>query len=82
MSLYDLQPGDTVYAATAIQNDGGIPHLAGDALLAEPGARGVVVNIGYAEADPDTLLISGPFREPRRRTRPAGGLFGRRIEHA
>ncbi|HET8706672.1 MAG TPA: hypothetical protein VFM46_10255 [Pseudomonadales bacterium] len=39
MSLYDVQPGDVVYAAHAIHNDGSIPGVAEDLLLAERGTR-------------------------------------------
>ncbi len=52
MDLSQLGPGDVVYAATAIHNDGGIPDLEEGALLAEAGTRGVIVNIGHLEEDP------------------------------
>jgi nitrogen fixation protein NifZ len=42
--------GDIVFARETILNDGGIPELEADALLATPGARGVVVNAGHLEA--------------------------------
>lgn len=48
---YDI--GDLVYATGEIVNDGGIPGLAADALLAGPGTRGVVVNRGHVEAAPE-----------------------------
>jgi nitrogen fixation protein NifZ len=52
MDLSQLNPGDVVYAATAIHNDGGIPDLEEGALLADAGARGVIVNIGHLDEDP------------------------------
>jgi len=46
---YDI--GDMVFCREAIYNDGGIPEVAEEALLASPGARGVVVKFGHLEAD-------------------------------
>lgn len=43
--------GDIVFARETLQNDGGIPEIAEDAILAQPGTRGVVVQHGYLEAD-------------------------------
>lgn len=43
--------GDIVFSRIAIENDGCVPGLAPDALLAAPGVRGVVVNFGHAELD-------------------------------
>jgi nitrogen fixation protein NifZ len=56
MDLSQLNPGDAVYAATAILNDGGIPDLEEGALLAEAGTRGVIVNIGHLEEDPQKAI--------------------------
>ena len=41
MSLFNVQPGDLVFAAPAIHNDGSIPTQEDNALLAVPGARDV-----------------------------------------
>jgi nitrogen fixation protein NifZ len=57
MTLDQLSPGDRVYAAADIANDGGIPDLAEDALIAAAGTRGVIVNIGHLEEDPDRTLF-------------------------
>lgn len=48
-----IEKGDMVFAREALFNDGFIPDLPDDALLAGPGCRGVVVVIGHAEAAPD-----------------------------
>lgn len=48
-SLYEI--GELVYAREAIYNDGGVPGIEESALLAAPGARGMVAQTGYAEAD-------------------------------
>lgn len=57
MALYDLQPGDMVYAAETLYNDGGVPGLPEDAVLAQRGARGVVVAVGHAEEAPNREIF-------------------------
>ena len=46
-----LNIGDVVFAQEIIVNDGGIPDMPEDAVLASPGGRGVVVQIGATAAD-------------------------------
>ncbi|MGB4467333.1 MAG: nitrogen fixation protein NifZ [Azovibrio sp.] len=43
--------GDIVFCKEALFNDGGIPDLPEDALLARAGTRGVIVQTGVIEAD-------------------------------
>ena len=57
MDLRQLQPGDVVYAARHIVNDGTIPALSDTAVLAVPGTRGVIVNIGHLEEEPERELF-------------------------
>ena len=56
MDLNQLGPGDMVFAATDIFNDGGIPDLPSGALIAATGTRGVIVNIGHLEEAPERAL--------------------------
>jgi nitrogen fixation protein NifZ len=71
MDLTQLNPGDVVYAATAIHNDGGIPDLEPGALVADAGTRGVLVNVGHLEEDPGRAVYlvrfegEGLVRAPR-----------------
>ncbi|MCG6897794.1 MAG: nitrogen fixation protein NifZ [Thiocapsa sp.] len=51
MDLNQLVPGDLVYAAADIHNDGGLPGLPEAALIAAAGTRGVILNIGHLEED-------------------------------
>lgn len=51
MEQYDI--GDMVFPLEPMYNDGFIPELPEDALLAPPGAVGVVVMFGYAEESPE-----------------------------
>lgn len=68
--------GDLVYAAQDLYNDpveetgeSAIPGLAAGVLLAAAGTRGVVVNVGHAEAMPDTDIYLVRFE-----TGPQGTL--------
>ncbi|NEV62929.1 nitrogen fixation protein NifZ [Thiorhodococcus minor] len=57
MELTQLNPGDMVLAAQDIFNDGGIPDMPEDALIAKAGTRGVIVNVGHLEENPDKELF-------------------------
>lgn len=48
--------GEIVFSRELLVNDGGIPDIAADAVLATPGRRGVVVNSGHVQADPDQAI--------------------------
>lgn len=53
--------GDLVYAAEDILNDGGIPGLDPDGLIAPAGARGVIVDSGVAELDESQTIYLVQF---------------------
>lgn len=54
MASVQYEIGDLVYAATDILNDGGMPGIEEEeGLIAAAGSRGVVVQFGHVEADPD-----------------------------
>ena len=48
--------GEIVFSRELLVNDGGIPDVAEGAVLATPGRRGVVVNVGHAELDPGQAI--------------------------
>lgn len=48
--------GEIVFSRELLINDGGIPDVAADAVLATPGRRGVVINAGHAEFDPEQAI--------------------------
>jgi len=54
--LADYDLGAMVFSRELLINDGGIPEIDPDAILAEPGQRGVVINFGHTEADPDQVV--------------------------
>lgn len=63
MDLRQLEPGDMVFAATEIINDGSHPELANDSIIAEAGTRGVLLNVGHLEEDPDKALFLVRFEQ-------------------
>jgi len=62
-ALRQLQPGDCIYARGEILSDGSIPDMATNAVLAAPGTRGVIVNIGHLEEDPGRELYLVRFED-------------------
>jgi len=62
--LEDLEPGDIVHASTDLYNDGTVPELADDALLAERGSKGVLLNSGHLEDSPDQIVYLVRFENP------------------
>jgi nitrogen fixation protein NifZ len=79
MSLDDIQPGDMIFAAKQITNDGGIPEIPQDAVLAKPGTRGVLMNIGHLEEAPDTELFLVRFEDDNARLGPPVGCWADEI---
>ncbi len=74
MSRFEM--GDMVFAAQDLRNEpleetgeSGIPGIVPDELLAPAGTRGVVVNVGHAEAVPDEEIYLVRFE-----TGPGGTL--------
>ena len=75
MELNQLQPGDTVYAAAHIYNDGSIPQLGEDALLAAPGARGVIIETGHLEEAPQRTVFLVRFEDADLNLGPPTGCW-------
>lgn len=75
MNLSQLNPGDLVYAAADLFNDGGIPDLAEDALIATAGTRGVIVKVGHLEEDPDRELFLVRFEGADQVLGPPAGCW-------
>jgi len=79
MALNELQSGDIIYAAAEIRNDGGIPELEPEAVLAVPGTRGMLVNIGHVEEDPNTLIYLVRFEDAEKNLGPAVGCLAEEV---
>ena len=69
-----LQPGDTVVSAQAIYNDGSFPGYADNELLVAEGSRGVLINIGHIEEQPNKAVFLVRFEHPT--TRELGPEIG------
>jgi len=63
MAIEQLQPGDMIYAATDIVNDGSIPDLPEGELIAASGSRGVLINFGHLEEDEDQSVYLVRFED-------------------
>lgn len=57
MLIQELNPGDIVYAAINILNDGSHPEVEENTVIAMRGTRGVLVNVGHLEDNPDKELM-------------------------
>ena len=71
MNLENLKPGDMIYAATDVFNDGSLPGVEANARVAVAGARGVLVNTGHLEEDPEMLLYLVRFEDENMDLGPA-----------
>ncbi len=63
MKLEDLDIGDVVYAANDILNDGSMPGVEENQILAVAGARGVISMIGHVEDDPERTVFLIRFED-------------------
>lgn len=75
MKLQQLNPGDVVYAASHIYNDGGIPGVSEAALLAKPGARGVLIETGHLEEMPEREVYLVRFEDDELNLGPPTGCW-------
>lgn len=80
MQLQDLQPGDLLYAAATIINDGSIPGVAEGEILAEDGTRGVLINTGHLEEQPSRTLYLVRFENAAGELGPATGCWGEELK--
>lgn len=79
MELEQLESGDTVYAASHIYNDGSIPNLPEDALLAAPGVRGVIIETGHLEEAPQRRVYLVRFEDADLNLGPAAGCWAEEL---
>lgn len=75
MALHELQPGDIVYAASTIYSDGEIPGYPEHSVLAAAGTRGVIINIGHLEENPDKELMLVRFENDKQELGPPVGCW-------
>ena len=75
MALRELQPGDIIYAAKEIFNDGSVPDLESGASLAKTGTRGVILNTGHLEEQPEKELYLIRFEDENKELGPPIGCW-------
>lgn len=75
MTLDNIEPGDMVFAATEIRNDGSVPDLPTEALIAKPGNRGVLLNTGHLEEQPNMTLYLVRFEDENHELGPPIGCW-------
>ena len=82
MTLENLQPGDMIFAATDIYNDGSVPELAENTRLASTGTRGVLINTGHLEEQPSIKLFLVRFEDANNELGPPIGCWPDEISAA
>jgi nitrogen fixation protein NifZ len=63
MALENLQTGDMIFATTDIFNDGSVPDVPQEMLFAKAGSRGVLINTGHLEEQPNKQLFLVRFED-------------------
>ena len=75
MAIEELQPGDMIYAASDILNDGSIPDIPEGALIAASGCRGVLINFGHLEENEAQEVYLIRFEDETGELGPAIGCW-------
>ena len=75
MTIEQLQPGDMIYAATDILNDGSVPDMPEGELIASSGCRGVLINTGHLEEDEDQSIYLVRFEDGNNDLSPPIGCW-------
>lgn len=79
MNLDQLKPGDLVYAAVTIYNDGGLPGFADQALLAQLGTRGILLETGHLEETPERKVYLVRFEDNELNLGPPVGCWAEEL---
>lgn len=75
MEFDELEIGDVVYAAQNIVDDGSMPDHDLGQVLAQQGARGVIVNLGQLEDQPTVKVFLVRFEDQQLDLGPPIGCF-------
>jgi len=75
MTIEQLQPGDIIYAATDILNDGSVPDMPEGQLIAASGSRGVLINTGHLEEDETKSIYLVRFEDANSELSPPIGCW-------
>jgi nitrogen fixation protein NifZ len=79
VNVETLEEGDVVYAATALYNDGGLEGVDEDALLADVGARGVIVRKGHLEENEGRSVFLVRFEDAGKNLGEPIGCFAEEL---
>ncbi|MEW7981028.1 MAG: nitrogen fixation protein NifZ [Candidatus Sedimenticola endophacoides] len=79
MNIENLQKGDMVFAASHIYNDGSIPEIPVDQLLAKPGTRGMIIETGQLEEAPERKVYLVRFEDEQFNLGPATGCWAEEL---
>ena len=79
VDVEELEEGDVVYAALAFYNDGSLPELAEDTMLAPEGARGVIVRKGHLEEQPNRTVFLVRFEDSEKNLGPPIGCWSEEL---
>ena len=75
MNIEELQPGDMIFATTDIFSDGFIPGMEEGEPIAPSGTRGVILNTGHLEEQPEKMLYLVRFETDDKELGPAVGCW-------
>lgn len=81
MSIEQLQPGDIIFAATDIVNDGSMPEMAEGDLIAAAGCRGVLINTGHLEENEEQDVYLVRFEDAGKKLLPPVGCWPEELTH-
>ena len=73
--IEQLQPGDMIYAATDILNDGSIPDIPEGEMIATAGSRGVLINTGHLEENEEQSVYLVRFEDAQSELLPPVGCW-------
>jgi nitrogen fixation protein NifZ len=82
MEINQLEPGDMVFAATTITNDGSHPELSEETIIAAVGTRGVIINVGHLEENPNQELFLVRFEQGDGELGPPTGCWPEELSAA
>ena len=71
MNIDTIHQGDILFAAKNIVNDGSMPGFSENEVIAQAGQRGVLINTGHLEDNPEKVLLLIQFE-----SKETSGEFG------
>lgn len=82
MAMENVQPGDMIFAATNIYNDGSVPDYPEGMQFASTGTRGVLINTGHLEDQPGKTLFLVRFENDHQELGPPVACWSNELSEA